>query len=120
MLIKGVTLKEKNIVVNSFMPTDKMPMKLDRVNSMPPEVNPETDFNCILEYNVKIQDEKGSVLVKIKIAYLILAKLDTNETYEQQKIADKLFNTLEPMYLKTINDLLRETSFPALPLNLQI
>lgn len=116
MLINGTTLKEKSLCVESFMPVQNMHVKMDRVSSFPPKVENEKDFNCSLEYSVKIQDDDKKTLVKIKVSYLILAQLEKDEEYNQELCADRMFNALKPMFVKSINDMLRETAFPALPL----
>lgn len=118
MLIKGTTLKEKKIIVNTFNPEKIMHINVDRVNSMPPSVQKKSDFNCILEYSVKITNDAKINLVEMKIAYLILVQIEEDEEYNQENIGDKLFTSLEPMYIKAINDMLKETAFPAVPLNL--
>ena len=69
-----------------------------------------------MEYSVKIQDDDKKTLVKIKVSYLILAQLEKDEEYNQELCADRMFNALKPMFVKSINDMLRETAFPALPL----
>lgn len=120
MLIKGATLKEKKIRVDVFMPMPKMHIKINRVNSMPDVVISNAEFNCVLEYSVIIKDKKNTSLVETKVSFLILAILDENESYEQKQIADRIFRALEPMFLKAVNDMLRETSFPPLPLNVKV
>lgn len=119
MLINGTTLKEKSLCVESFMPAQNMHVKMDRVSSLPPKVENEKDFNCSLECSVKIMDDDKKTLVKIKVSYVILAQLAKDEEYNQELCADKMFIALKPMFIKSVNDMLRETAFPALPLKVE-
>ncbi len=120
MLIKGVTLKNKSIAVESFMPIQQMHIKIDRISSFPPNVESEVDFNCELEYNVKIQDDEKKTLVKLQLTYYIMAQIAKDETYKQEKCADKMFNALEPLFVRAVNDMLKDTSYPALPLKMSL
>lgn len=119
MLINGVTIKEKSIEVYEFMPSPKMQLNMNKTNLMPPKVEVSKDFNCVIKLEVKLKDESGKDLVCMKVSYLILAVLEDGEIYNQEKTADSLFNQLESMYIKSINDLIRETPFPPLPLHIK-
>lgn len=118
MTINTTLLKEKSIVVNQFIPSQKMQMQMNRINSMPltPQDN---NLQCELQLNLEILDEEKKVLAVLKIAYIVIATLENEESYSQNEYADKIFASLQSMFFLSANELLRETPFPPLPLNIK-
>ena len=117
MIVKGITLKEKNIEVNTFMPPGKLKVNLNRMNYMPETVS-NNELRCEIKVNVSLDDAENSV-VKMVLSYVVFAQVEVGEIYSQQDFADRIFGAIQGIYMKEINDLLRETPFPPLPLNLK-
>ncbi len=117
MTVNNVILKEKNIKISEVLPTTpKMHVEMHRNNEMPTEVNDKI-FNCIITLEVKLLDENEKELVYVKLSYLIIALLQ-DEKYSQD-MSNKIFDHLFSMYIKSVNDLLRESNYPPLPLNIK-
>jgi hypothetical protein len=115
MIINNVILKEKSINVNEFLPVSKMHVNMHRNNIMPGSVN-DNIFNCVIENEVSLVDENNKELVTIKIAYLIVVELK-DEKYSQN-LSEAIYAPLKSMYMKSINDLLRDSNYPPLPLKI--
>lgn len=77
-------------------------------------------FICLKEngeIDLKLLYENEKELVSIRISYLIIVVLK-NESYSKD-MSGKVFNSLSSMYIKNINDLLREANYLPLPLNVE-
>ncbi len=117
MIVKGITLKEKNIEVNAFMPPKKLKVNLNRMNYMP-ETVPNNELRCEIKVNISLDDDENSV-VKMVLSYVVFAQVEVGEIYSQQDFADRIFGVIQGIYMKEVNDLLKETPYPPLPLNLK-
>ena len=121
MKINATLLKEKSITINQFIPSPKMHINMSRINMMPATPR-EKNLQCELKLSINIEDEtdKKKILAIINLSYVIIAEMeDSDDNYEQTKYADRLFITLQPMYVAEANALLRESPFPPIPLNVK-
>lgn len=115
MFLSNILLKEKHITVNEPVPAQKMRIEMERSNAMPSEVKGEI-LNCVISLNVILKDESNRNVVEIKVSYLIIVKLE--EAYSKE-LADRIFTVLNSVYIQSVNDLLREASYPPIPFNIK-
>lgn len=119
MVIKNFIMKEKHFVMNNFPPSPQMAVKVNRMNIMPPEVL-NNEFQCVIKVSFNLEDEQQRLLVTIDVAYIINVIMNEKDgVYEQDAFANRIFNVLQGVYVKTANDMLRETPFPPLPANFE-
>ena len=121
MNIKATIMKEKSMTVNQLLPSPKMHINMSRLNMMPNSPK-EKNLQCELKLSLSIEDEENEnkVLAVINLSYVIIAELEDGDIdYEQTKYADRLFVSLQPMYISEANALLRESPFPPIPLNVK-
>ncbi len=117
MKIIRTILKEKHITVNQFAPTHKMNVNMNRLNLMPETPN-GNNLQCELRLNANVLDEYQQTLATLNVSYLIIAVMDQDDVYSQNECANRIFSVLQSMYINSVNELLRETPFPPLPMNL--
>ena len=117
MKINTTLLKEKSIIVNQFVPSQKMQINMNRINMMPDSVV-GNHLQCELKLSINIEDDKKNVLAVINVAYVIIAVLEEEESYKQDEYANRIFNALQSMYILGVNDLLKETPLPPIPFNI--
>lgn len=117
MRINNIILKEKIIKVLDFPPNSKMNIETSRNNEIPTEVTDDY-FPCTISFEIKLTDSDKKELVYIKISNIIIIEKENDEY--RQDIAENIFNSLKPIYLKTANELLKEAEYPALPFNIDI
>lgn len=117
MLINNVILKEKSILVNQDMPSAKMKIKTRRSNIMPDSVK-DSIFQCLIKNELTLEDENEHKLVEINLSYLVVVELQ-EENYSKNMV-DAIYEKIASMYNKTMNDLLKETLYPPIPLNINV
>lgn len=118
MKINAALLKEKNIIVNQFIPSPEMRIEMKRNNFMPSAPNRD-NLQCELQVDVNIKDKEGKILVSLKLVYLVISVLEKGDVYSQQEYADRIYKALQSMFFSSANELLRETPFPPLPLDIR-
>lgn len=118
MLIKGISLKEKSIVLLENRPSIKMKINMSRTNLMPQSAS--KIFQCAMELNVSIEDdEKKNPLVEMKLAYFIGVAMEDDELYDQKITSGNIYDKMQAVFIKEFNDMLMETVFPPLPYNIK-
>lgn len=116
MTVTTTILKEKNVEIHQFIPAPKMQVKMNRINVMPD--NPaDNTIQCEIKLTVNILDEEKKDLASVHLNYIVIAMLEQNDKYIKEDCANRLFNVLQPMYVSEVNNLLRESPFPPIPLN---
>jgi len=119
MTINTVLLKEKDIIINQFVPATKMQIAMNRLNMMPEKPN-ENNLQCELKLTITIEDEEKKKLAEVSIGFVVVAILnETDGIYNQSEFADRLFNVLQPMYIAEANNLLLQSRFPPIPMNIK-
>ena len=117
MTINTSILKEKSIDIRNLIPTPKMQIGMDRDNIMPE--SPENNkLQCELKLSITIYDDGKNELVVLKLSHIVIATLEEGEAYNQNNCADRLFKALQPAYIAEANSLLRESTYPPIPLNI--
>ena len=118
MVITTTILKEKNVTINQFIPAQKMQIKMNRINIMPE--NPENNtIQCELKLAVSIMDDMQKDLAVVNLSYIVIAILENDEVYNKDESADRIFSVLQAMYVSETNNLLRESPFPPIPMNVK-
>ena len=117
MKVIRTLLKEKHITVNQFAPAPKLQINMSRLNLMPEAPN-GNNLQCELRLNANLIDSFQQTLATLNVSYLVIAAMEEGEVYEQTPCADRIFSVLQSMFIASINELLRETPFPPIPLNL--
>lgn len=118
MVITTTILKEKNVTINQFIPAQKMQIKMNRINIMPE--NPENNtIQCELKLSVNILDDSQKDLAIVNLSYIVIVILEKDDLYDKDDCANRIFTILQPMYVSETNNLLRESPFPPIPLNIK-
>ena len=118
MVLSSTILKEKNITINQFIPAQKMQIKMNRINIMPENLENNT-IQCELKLSVNILDDTQKDLAVVNLSYIVIAILEDNDVYNKDDCANRLFQLLQSMYISEANNLLRESPFPPIPLNIK-
>lgn len=113
MKIDNFILKEKSIMRENLAVIPQMKLDFRRMNFMPPSAADK--FSCVIEVNLIISDANQNGIASARIAFFIFATLE-DEPYEQNAVADKLFEMLKTVYWEKVNLLLKETNLPPVPL----
>ena len=120
MNIKNVLLKKKLIEIKEMMPRTNMHIDFHRENFMPESINGKR-FDCIIELSLSIKDRenKDQNLVEIIVSFVIVVELEKKEKYSK-RLSDSIYISIETLYQKTINDLLKEANYPPIPITIQV
>lgn len=120
MNIKNVLLKKKLIEIKEIMPRTNMHIDFHRENYMPDSINGKR-FDCIIELSLSIKDRenKDKNLVEIIISFVIVVELEEKEKYSK-RLSNNIYNSIETLYQKTVNDLLKEANYPPIPITIQV
>lgn len=118
MKITTVSLKEKNINLNSTSPTKQMRVNMNRVSMMPDSIT-DNHFQCELKLDMIIEGEEKKVLLSLGISYIVNVLLEKEEVYDKNECSDRIFHVLQAMYISMANNLLCGTQFPPIPLNIK-
>ena len=118
MIINTTILKEKNVSINQFLPAPKMQIRMNRINIMP-EKAVNNVIQCEIKFSINIIDGDEKDLANLNLGYIVVATLEQGDVYEKNDCANRLFKTLQPMYIAEANSLLRESSFPPIPMNIK-
>lgn len=117
MTIKGILQKEKSISVNQFM-SARMRIAMNRTNLMPENIS-GSNLQCEIRLNIIISGENSQELAVIKLSNIVVAVLDDDDVYDKEECAERLFKALNINYICAANELLKESQFPPLPLDIQ-
>ena len=84
-----------------------------------PEADIENHFDCVIELSLSIKDgEKKDILVEMVVSFVVFVELEEKEKYSRQ-LSNKVYNAIEILYQKTVNDLLKEANYPPVPITIQ-
>lgn len=119
MIINTILLKEKNIIISQFVPATKMQITMNRLNMMPESPNGK-NLQCELKLTITIEDEEKKKLAEVSLGFVVVSFIDeTDGLYNQSEFADKLFKVLQPLYITEANNLLLQSRFPPIPMNIK-
>lgn len=119
MTVNTVRLKEKNIIINQSVPAAKMQITMNRLNMMP-ENPSEKNLQCELKLTITIEDEEKKKLAEVFLGFVVVAIIDEADgMYNQSEFADKLFHVLQSMYISEANNMLLQSRFPPIPMNIK-
>ena len=109
------------IEVNEIIPRTNMHIDFHRENYMPKSIAGKNKFDCIIELSLSIKDNenKNDILAKIVVSFVIAVELGEKERYSM-RLSDNIYNSIETLYQKTVNDLLKEANYPPIPITIQI
>lgn len=118
MIINTTILKEKTVSINQFLPAPKMQIEMNRINIMPEKVVNNV-IQCEIKFSINIFDGDKKALANLNLGYIVIATLEQDDKYEKDDCANRFFKVLQPMYIAEANNLLRESPFPPIPMNIK-
>lgn len=119
MIINNLVFKEKKLTLEQKGPLGKPSIAVHKNFIMP-----ETDsinasiFNCEINIEIQLKNENGESILTAITSYIVVVQLEDNESYSKE-FGEKIYDKLRPIYIKDINELLREVNMPNLPYNIK-
>ncbi len=119
MKIRNILLKKKIINIKEIKSRPNMHIDFHREDYMP-EGPIERHFDCVIELSLSIKDsKKKDTLIEMVVSFVVLVELEEKERYSKQ-LSGNIYNSIETLYQKTINDLLKEANYPPIPITIQV
>lgn len=120
MIINNLVFKERKLTLGQNGPAHKLSLDAHKSFIMPePENMNDKMFNCEIKLEVIFKDETNHEVLSALTSYLVIIQLEDNEQYKKET-GELIYEKIRPIYIKDINDLLKEINMPGIPYNIKI